>query len=85
MAKDVEDEIKEEEEYEAEDAESIEEQGLNEEFSDEGGENMAVTAKGQKSGVEFICLKCGTRKKGGAGRQPVHCSERMTPVDFISK
>lgn len=85
MAKDVEDEVKEEEEYEADDAEFLKEQTFHDEFSDEGGENMAASSKGRKSGMEFICLKCGTRKKGASGRQPSHCGESMTPVDFISK
>ena len=85
MARDVEEEIRDEEEYEKEDADDKEEQAFDDDFSDDEGENMAPTAKGKKSGVEFICLKCGLRKKGVSGKNPEHDGEPMTPVDFISK
>ena len=87
MAKDMYDELKEEDDYESEDGEDKEEQAFKDEYSDDEGENTSPTTGGRKkSGVEFICLSCGKRKKPKkAGSIPECCGAPATPVDFIAK
>jgi len=87
MAKNFDDELKEEDGFDAEDLEDKEEQDFKDEYSDDDGESTSpTTGARKKSGLEFICLSCGKRKKSKkAGSPPECCGAPTTPVDFIAK
>lgn len=90
MARNVDDEIKEEEEYEVEDADFLkEEQDTGDEDEDDEGENLGPKVEGRgkaKAKLEFICVSCGERKKPKKmGEKMVHHGQKMLPVDAISK
>lgn len=81
MAKDIDEEINEEEEYENQDADDIEEQENPKEYEDLTGENLEPNLGFENQGMEYICPKCG-KKKRSAGIIIPSCHGKMVPLDF---
>jgi hypothetical protein len=80
-ARDLEDEISEEEEWEAEDADDIDEQENPHEYDDEEGENTEPGSGPASVGLEYVCAKCGKKKRGKGVITP-SCHGKMIPLDF---
>ncbi len=81
MARDIDDEIREEEEWEAEDADDIEEQQITDEYPDRLGENTAARVGLRHTGVEYVCLTCGRKQVSRGGVIPT-CHGSMIAIDF---
>lgn len=72
MARDLDDAIAEEEEYESEDAEQVEEQEFKDEYEDTGGESTApsVNLPGAKTPLRAVFEKPKPKKKTTAKAKP---------------
>ena len=80
-ARNLENEISEEEDWEAEDADDIDEQENPKEYDDEVGENTESELGAANTGMEFVCAKCG-KKKHSKGIIIPSCHGKMVPLDF---
>src|SRR3989338_3284325 len=87
MARNIDDSIKEEDEWERDEEKDQFEEQVNEDFDDQAGENTAPSAGSAAAGncsyPEFVCTNCKTRKRA-AGKEaniPVHCGRKMVLVD----